>query len=352
MKPSVVVILVLIVSIALSILLLVVYKQPQESMSIRQPNSTDSSIELTPQHTPTPVPFEELTIPYLRARSYNGALTDINFYEDHPSYTSYLSTYDSDGLNINGLFTIPKGTIPDRGWPAVVFVHGYIPPRQYETTEKYAAYVDNLARNGIIVFKIDLRGHGTSEGEPGGAYYSPDYVIDTLNAYEALAKHPFVDKSRIGLWGHSMAGNVVFRAAVVKQIIPHVVIWAGAGYTYSDLQEYGISDQSYQMPTVSSTPTRRRQALFAAHGRFSPDSEFWKQVVPTNHLSGVTSTIHIHHAVDDATVSIRYSEGLADILRKNNVDHELFTYPSGGHNISGSSFTSAMSRTVSLLTAD
>ena len=46
--------------------------------------------------------------------------------------------------------------------------------------------MDYLAQNGFVVFKIDLRGHGDSEGEPGGGYFGADYVTDTLNAHSAL----------------------------------------------------------------------------------------------------------------------------------------------------------------------
>jgi dipeptidyl aminopeptidase/acylaminoacyl peptidase len=138
-----------------------------------------------------------------------------------------LTSYDSDGLRVNGLLTIPKGQGPH---PAIVFVHGYIAPTIYKTTERYQDYVDYLARNGFVVFKIDLRGNGESEGDPGGAYYSGDYVIDTLNAYVALQSAEFVDPARVGLWGHSMAGNVTFRALVAKKDIPAVS--SGQGRLY------------------------------------------------------------------------------------------------------------------------
>ena len=47
----------------------------------------------------------------------------------------------------------------------IVFNHGYIPPAEYRTTERYVAYVDGFARNGYIVFRPDYRGHDQSEGE-------------------------------------------------------------------------------------------------------------------------------------------------------------------------------------------
>src|SRR3990167_8243316 len=108
------------------------------------------------------------------------------------TYTSYLTSYTSDGLEINALLTEPKGQRPLSGWPGVIFVHGYIPPEEYQTTKQYADYVDYLASHGLAVFKPDLRGHGISEGTPGGAYYSADYVVDVLNARSALATTSFV----------------------------------------------------------------------------------------------------------------------------------------------------------------
>src|SRR5690606_8606887 len=106
-----------------------------------------------------------------------------------------------------------------------------------------------LARNGFVVFKIDLRGHAESEGEAGGGYYGSDYVVDTLNARAALASSDFVNPKKIGHWGHSMAGNVTSRALAAMPEIPAVTIWGGAVYTYSDMQKYGIDDNSYRPPT-------------------------------------------------------------------------------------------------------
>lgn len=290
--------------------------------------------------------FEELTIPYLRNRKYESNLGELNKLSDSANYTSYLTSYLSDGLKINGLLTIPQTEQPGDGFPAIVFVHGYIPPEIYKTTEKYVDYVDFLARSGFVVLKIDLRGHGDSEGVAGGAYYSSDYVIDTLNAYSALQNFDKVDKSKIGLWGHSMAGNVTFRSMAVKKDIPAVVIWGGAGFTYADFLEYGIGDNSYRPPTNDSERARKRRQLMEYYGAFSSDSWFWKQVTPINYLDGVTTKLELHHAANDDVVNIEYSRNLNKILDDIQIKHELFEYPTGGHNISGAAFTQAMQRTV------
>lgn len=309
-------------------------------------NQTSVMPSLTKINTPAPMPFAELTIPYLRNREYKSKLGELEKVSENGNYISYLTSYDSDGLKINGLLTQPEGDTPAGGWSAVIFIHGYIPPTQYRTLENYSTYVDYLARNGLSVFKIDLRGHANSEGDPGGAYYSPDYIVDALNAYGALQDVSFVNPKKIGLWGHSMAGNVVFKSVVVQKNIPAVVIWAGAVYSYEDLQKYRIQDGSYQPPTQDSERQRKRSELFATHGQFDPKNAFWQQVVPTNFLSVVTTAIQINHVVNDDVVNIGYSRDLMTILDKTSIRHELKEYSSGGHNISGSAFNEAMQNTI------
>lgn len=302
----------------------------------------ESKLEITED-----IPFKEMTIPYLRDRNYDSLISELDEISSNSNYTSYLASYDSDGLKVFGLLTKPSGQMPTGGFPAIVFVHGYIPPTTYQTLgTSYSDYVDYLARNGFVVFKIDLRGHGNSEGEAHGAYYSGDYIVDVLNARSALQKLDFVNSGKIGLWGHSMAGNVIFRSFVAAKDVPAIVIWGGAVYTYEDMRGLGIDDDSYRPPTDESERQRRRELLFNTHGEFDPNSEFWKTVVPTNYLDGISGAVQLDHAINDNVVNIEYSRGLSQILNETNIEHELNEYQSGGHNISGSAFEQAMQDTV------
>jgi dipeptidyl aminopeptidase/acylaminoacyl peptidase len=308
-------------------------------------NSQPNLTSLVPFTQKESLAFQELTIPYLKKRDYQSSLGPLQRLAQNTDFTSYLTSYDSDGLKINGLLTIPQGEEPAQGWPAIVFVHGYIPPSTYQTQANYNSYVDYLAKNGFVVFKIDLRGHGDSEGEAGGGYFSGDYVIDTLNARAALAQSDFVNPRKIGLWGHSMSGNIVMRSLAAQPDIPAIVIWAGAVYTYEDMQELGINDNSYR-PQEGLERKKKREELRAAHGDFDKESDFWQQVPPTNYLENIQGVIQIHHATNDPVVSIEYSRNLTNILENTDIFHQLFEYPSGGHNLTGTSFTQAMQRTV------
>src|SRR3989344_177862 len=313
-----------------------------------EPFASSGNVMATP--TPTPMPFYEITIPYLREREYKSSLGDLQKTYETQNYSAYVTSYDSDGLRVNGLLTQPKSEMPVGGWSAIIFVHGYIPPKSYQTTQNYYDYVDFLARNGFVVFKIDLRGRGTSEGETGGAYYSSDYIVDTLNAYSALQSSSFINPEKIGLWGHSMAGNVVMRSFAAKPEIRAVVVMAGAVYSYIDFREYGINDSSYRPPEMSSERVRKRQQLIDTYGQPSRESVFWQQVAPTNYLSDLKGAIQIHHATDDPVVSIDYSRNLISLLNTKNVLNEFYEYPSGGHNLTGTSFTQSMQRTVNFFT--
>ncbi|MGB7876304.1 MAG: hypothetical protein WBL25_18110, partial [Anaerolineales bacterium] len=136
--------------------------------------------------TATPIP-DPMSIQYMRAQEYPGSdIVVQSELERGANYRRYYAWYESEGLKIYGLLTIPDGEMPEGGWPAIVFNHGYIPPDVYRTTERYIAYVDRIARSGYIVYRIDYRGHDRSEGEANGAYGSPNYTIDVLNAVASI----------------------------------------------------------------------------------------------------------------------------------------------------------------------
>lgn len=323
--------------------------QKDDAQPIKNIKSTIKSVVIKPTipPEPTPYPFSELTIPYLRKQTYESQLAQREQVGETESYTSYVTSYQSHGITINGLLTQPKGEMPEGGWPAIVFVHGYIPPKNYSTLgQPYSTYVDYLARNGFVVFKIDLRGHGNSEGEPGGAYYSSDYIVDTLSAYNALQAADFVNPEKIGLWGHSMAGNISLRAFATKPDIPAVVIWGGAGFSYIDLDKYRITDASFDPSQSSANRMRKREQIRKLYGQADLTKPFWKELAPTSYLNELKGSIQLHHAVDDAVVNIAYSRDLAAQLKSTAVDYELYEYKNGGHNISGISFDTAMQRTV------
>src|SRR5581483_3798116 len=218
-----------------------------------------------------------LAIEYMRKQEYPGS--DITIEQTLPpgsNYQRYIASYKSDGLKIYALLTVPNGEKPKAGWPVVIFNHGYITPAEYRTTERYIVYTDAFSRNGYIVFKPDYRGYGNSEGNPEGAYYSPAYTIDVLNAVASLKKYKDANPQRIGMWGHSMGGSITLRSMVVSKDIKVGVIWAGVVANYEDLANNWHRARPF-VPSEREQATRRpgRQALIDTYGSFEKNPTFW-----------------------------------------------------------------------------
>ncbi|MCO5244108.1 MAG: alpha/beta fold hydrolase [Anaerolineae bacterium] len=261
------------------------------------------------------------------------------------NYSRYY-VYYSEGLKQYGLLTVPRGQKPDSGWPVIIFNHGFIPPNEYRTTERYVAYVDGFARSGYIVFRPDYRGHDQSEGTPSGAYGSPDYVIDVLNATASLKQYPDADPQRIGMWGHSMGGWITLRAMVTDPDIQAGVIWGGVVGAYEDLLTgWRRGDRPAPTPDPNGSRGRWRNSLTSLFGSPESNPEFWQSLSANYFLDELSGPIQLHHTQGDESVPVEFSE----ILYRQGLDAgmpiELVTYPGDNHNISGN-FGTAMSQSV------
>ncbi len=321
--------------------------EPAEATS--ESSSEAEAVESDASDSATPPAFDlgnELTIAALRSREISGSEIVIEqTLAPGANYAQYIASYVSEGNKIYGLLTVPNGAVPEGGFPAIVFNHGYIPPTVYRTTERYVAYVDALARNGFVVFKIDMRGFGNSEGEATGAYFSPGYTIDAIAALKSLQMLDYVNPDRIGMWGHSMAGNLVLRAMLIEPDIKAGVIWAGAVYSYDDMARYAISDPSFrrdQQPDIVRPGTLLREK----YGPPNTEEPFWQAVSLTEHIEYLEAPLQLNHAQDDPVVNIGYSQDLVKVLEDAGKEYEFYQYPGGGHNINSPYFNQAMQHTI------
>ena len=301
----------------------------------------------TPPPTPTSTPHP-LTIASMRQREYPGS--DISIVETlspGSNYSRYIASYESEGLTIYALLTVPGGEKPPTGWPVIIFNHGFIPPAQYRTTERYVAYVDWLARSGYIVFRSDYRGHGNSEGDARGAYGSPDYAIDVLNAVAAMKRFPDANPNRIGMWGHSLGGYLTLRSMVIADDVKAGVIWAGVVGSYSDLLNRWRRTPT-PGPTTTATPSagrRWRNELVATYGSPEENPEFWDSISANAYLGDLSGPVQLHHGTADTSVPLEFSETLYQQVLAAGQTVELYTYAGDDHNLA-SSFGLAMQRTI------
>ena len=112
----------------------------------------------------------------------------------------------SDGTKLATTLYVPAGTPPAGGWPAVIMFHGIGGTR---------ASMNTLAEQGglagrYVVLTADHRGHG----ESGGLFDAdgPREIQDARDLFDWLAARPNVNAKKIGAWGISLGGGVVWGA--------------------------------------------------------------------------------------------------------------------------------------------
>lgn len=299
---------------------------------------------------PTPVvPLNPLTIQAMRIRTYPGSnITIEQTLSPMPTYNRYIASYESDGFKIYTLLLVPKGTKPVNGWPVIVLNHGYITPELYTPDGNYIAYADAFARNGYIVFKPNYRGNGKSKGAPTSTYYSPDYTVDDLNAIASIKKYPDANPGKIGVWGHSMGGQITLKDLVINtKDIKAAVIWGGVVGLYNDIINNWQDRVSYQ-PTAEDMALRLQNLsnLEGMYGTPQTNPAFWNSVDPNSYLKDITAPLQIDVGLADTEVPPDFSTGLYTRMKVVGKVVQYYEYPGSNHDIN-QSFTLAIQRTIS-----
>ena len=251
--------------------------------------------------------------------------------------------------------TVPNGPKPASGWPAIIFNHGYHPARAVSHHRALRGLRrDAIARNGYIVFKSDYRGHGSSEGPPEGAYGTPGYTDDVLNALASVKAYKDADPNRIGMWGHSMGGQLTLRCMVVSKDIKAGVIWGGVVAPYPNIFARVTDPATTDATPPNACPARRswpygrpwRQELTdeVRHAGAEPGvlGVDLAQQLPGRHLRAA--------AIAPQRDGRRGAGGSLEDARTRRCRPpgkpvELYTYPGDNHNINGN-FVTAMQRTI------
>ncbi len=143
-----------------------------------------------------------------------------------PPYAMREVRFSQDGISLAGTLTIP----PSPGLhPAVILLTGSGAQTRDEDVfgfKVFATLADTLTRAGMAVLRFDDRGMGGSTGSLRDAT-TLDYADDARSAFEFLSSFPGIDRSRIGILGHSEGGVAGALAASEQPGIAFLVLMAG-----------------------------------------------------------------------------------------------------------------------------
>lgn len=150
-------------------------------------------------------------------------------------YSSENVTFENtkEHFTLAGTLSLPKGEGP---FPAVVLISGSGAQNRDEELMNHKPFLvisDWLTRNGIAVLRYDDRGVGESQnGEPGATSMNLSY--DAEAAFDYLLSRQEIDKSKIGLLGHSEGGIINFMVAERRSDVAFLVSLAGPAVTGYD----------------------------------------------------------------------------------------------------------------------
>jgi len=313
----------------------IAYYTRQKNSKASPGNSVNTSADIL-----TPAPNNNvsggLAIAAMRQKSYPGSTLSIeNKLASHSNYESYLVSYKSEGLKLYGLLTLPSGKKPDAGWPVILFNHGYIPPSEYSTENSYAQFITPLASSGYIVFKPDYRGNGNSPGTPVQIYISPDYLTDSMNALSSIKKFKDADPQKIGVFGHSMGGNITLHQLVISKEFKAAEIISGVVGDESAILswwDHRIKAGSITGNDLDTSYVVRQ--MIADHKTPATNPKFWNAIDPTEYISDITVPIEIQVGTADTAVPPEFSSVFRDALLTAGKTVEYRVYRGADHNLS------------------
>lgn len=145
-------------------------------------------------------------------------------------YISEDIEFKNVGANVSlaGTLTLPnsQGT-----FPVVILVSGSGPQNRNEEVyghKPFLVLADHLTRNGIAVLRYDDRGIGKSTGDFKAAT-TADLAQDAESAIAYLKTRKEIDKSVIGMAGHSEGGLITSMIAANSEDLSFVVLLATPG---------------------------------------------------------------------------------------------------------------------------
>lgn len=142
-------------------------------------------------------------------------------------------SFNNDNLKLGGTLFYPSDK--KEKYPAILFIHGLTGER-----EKSFQYARALADLGFVCMLLDLRGHGTSEGDIN-TFSSKDFLSDVVVSYDYFLGVENIDRENISVVGNSFGGYLAVLLST-KRKIKNLALRVPANYP----------DETFNSPTMLS----------------------------------------------------------------------------------------------------
>jgi dipeptidyl-peptidase-4 len=223
------------------------------------------------------------------------------------------------GVTLDGWMMKPPGFDPHKKYPVLFYVYGE--PASQTVTDNWGGtnYLWHLmlTQQGYIVASVDNRGTPAPRGRAWRkSIYRKNGVInseDQAAAVKAIeAKMPFVDPSRIGVWGWSGGGTSTLNAM----------------FRHADLYHMG-------MAVAPEADVRYYDTIYTERymGLPQDNADDYKQGSPITFVNGLKGDLLIVHGTGDDNVHYQATELLIDALIAANKPFTMMAYPNRTHGI-------------------
>jgi len=227
---------------------------------------------------------------------------------------TYLISYSSDSLQINGLLITP---VNEGKHPCIIFNKGGTGSSGNLSMGGSLLKLAYFSANGYVVISTQFRGQGGSEGREdlGG-----NEIDDVISLVDVLGELECADTSRIGMFGWSRGGMTTYITLRRTNMIKAAVIGAGI----SNLFTFAESDPRVEALYAKLIPgykTNRKKVLTER------SAVFWAEEICK------TTQILLMHYRNDTIVDPEQSLEMANELYRVNQPFRFMFYEEGGHNI-------------------
>lgn len=227
-----------------------------------------------------------------------------------------------DGTELDGLLLKPRDFDPTHRYPVVLYVYGG--PHSQLTQDAWGGSIANtyrlFAEMGIATFLVDNRGTTGRGRDFERAVYrhlGDLEVKDQLAAARWLKSQPWVDGSRIAVYGGSYGGYMTLMCLLKA---PDVF---RAGIAYAPVTDWSLYDTAYTERYMG-TPQN------------NPDG--YRDSAPLNFATKLKGDLLLVHGGVDNNVHLQNSLQLMDRLAMANIPFEMMIYPQTRHGVRHSRF--------------